>query len=126
MKYKSVIQSIPFIAIVIILFVKLLFPEFTKNQPEYLYFVLFLAFISLVSLVIYLINTKINTYRLLLLSVAIIGMLLILYSKWKQNGEGELRSDRVKSRLGLDHRSGVRVKRSKNLNVLKSSVICTN
>lgn len=86
MKYKSVIQSIPFIAIVIILFVKLLFPEFTKNQPEYLYFVLFLAIISLVSLVIYLINTKINTYRLVLLSVAIIGMLLILYSQWEQNG----------------------------------------
>lgn len=84
MKNKDIIKSVPFLAIVIILLVKLLFPEFSKDQPNYLYFVSFLALISLISAVLHFLRSKIDLRKSLFLLFALTLIFVIVYFQYKK------------------------------------------
>lgn len=77
MKSKSIFRSIPIIAIVIIFIIKMIFPEFAKNDPVYLYLVLFLVAAILISAMIYWYHNKPTRQNQILLAIGLIGMLII-------------------------------------------------
>jgi hypothetical protein len=82
MKKLSILRTIPFIAIGLILFTNIFFPGITKFQPQYLLFNLLLLLISLIAVIMLFYNQGIKKSTIILLILGVAGTFTLCYLQY--------------------------------------------
>ncbi len=73
------LRAVPFISIGLIFFAKIVFPEITKFQPQFLIFNLLLCVVSLLAIMVLYNKKRINKRLIVLLLLGLTGTVTIFF-----------------------------------------------